>query len=321
MQPKPQTDFGRDLLIGLSQKPKRMYPKYLYDDIGSALFEVITLLPEYCITRAEVRLLERIAADVASHLSAKSAVCELGGGRGAKARHLLAALAERDHHVDYFPVDISRWALDETARAFEGMAHVETHPVQGTYLDGLEEIERKLRAQPLLVLFLGSNMGNFEFDQRCDFIKKMGACLKAGDSWLMGLDLVKPLAVLNEAYDDPIGVTSAFTKNALARVNREFGANFDVRGFEHNACWNAKSSRMELGLISVRAQRVWISDLQLEVEFEQGERLITEYSYKFSESDVNDMAQLGGFRVEHLWIDEHDLFCEALLVKEPPRQQ
>ncbi len=309
------TDFARDLVRGLKNHPRRLFPRYLYDDVGSALFEVITLLPEYLITRSETQLLRSSSAEIAAQLPSGCAVCELGGGRGAKAKFLLSGLAKRDRQVKYFPVDVSRWALDETVIGMEGIDDVVTTPICDTYLDGLVQVEERIDKRPLVVLFLGSNLGNFDLPQRDEFIARVSACLKTGDALLLGVDMVKPKALLHEAYDDPIGATAAFNKNILARINREFEANFDPRAYGHTAVWNENESRMELGLVSHRAQRVVIPCLGLDLDFEQGERIVTEYSYKFNPSDIDEVAKKGGFSVQGTWTHAEGRFSESLLIK------
>ena len=221
------TQFAYDVRHGLGRPgQKQLPPSYLYDELGSILFEAITMLSEYGLTRADARLLARHASEIAGSVPAGTLVAELGSGTGTKTRHVLEALGRR-LPVDYYPIDVSAGALRACVAELEPVARV--HAVNASYLEGLRRATRSRRpAQNLLLLFLGSTIGNFERESAARFLAEVRSLLSPGDAMLIGADLVKPVARMIEAYDDGIGVTSAFNKNMLARINRELGADFNL---------------------------------------------------------------------------------------------
>ena len=315
MESGAHEEFIRDVRAGLGKSGQKELPSsYLYDEIGAALFETITLLPEYGLTRADARLLELHAADVAALIPAPVMVAELGSGSGTKTRWILEALAGRDPLV-YYPIDISRSALVKCRGELGRIDGVTMLEVQQTYLAGLGSVvARRMRGQAFLLLFLGSTIGNFDRAGAESFLAELRAQLAPGDALLLGADLVKPVEQLLAAYNDPIGVTAAFNLNVLARINRELGGEFLVANFEHEAIYNERSERIEMHLRSKCKQQARIRDADLTVTMNAGETIWTESSHKFRAEDVRAMARRAGFRPEAQWIDDEWPFAESLLI-------
>ena len=249
--PNPAYEFAEEVRAGLTKPGQKELPsKYLYDDIGSALFEVISHLPEYGLTRADDRLLRRHAQDIIDRVPGPVVVAELGSGSGRKTRWLLEALARRQRTL-YHPIEISRAALIRCQQELRDLESVSILGFEREYLDGLLEIAaHRKRGQHLLILFLGSTIGNFDRDAGIEFLVAIRRILRSGDSLLLGTDLEKPLPRLIAAYDDAIGVTAAFNLNLLARANRELGADFALDQFRHEARFNPKTHSIEMHLRS-----------------------------------------------------------------------
>jgi dimethylhistidine N-methyltransferase len=310
-------DFADDVRVGLTRPGQKELPsKYLYDDVGSALFEVISYLPQYGLTRADERLLRRHADEIVDRLNGPVAVAELGSGTGKKTRWLLEAFCRRQH-TSYYPVEISRSALVMCERELSDIDSISIVGFEREYLDGLLEVAsyRKI-GQRLFVLFLGSTIGNFDRDAGIKFLGSVRSILQPGDSLLLGTDLEKSSAQLLGAYDDELGVTAAFNLNLLARVNRELGANFDLREFAHLAKINYEARSVEMHLQSKRRQWVSIPESDVEVEFAEEETIWTESSHKYSAQEVVETGRNAGFRCEAQWIDEQWPFAENLLIAE-----
>jgi dimethylhistidine N-methyltransferase len=306
-----QSQFAEDVLEGLSLPgQKRLSPRYFYDDLGSALFEAITLLPEYGLTRADERVIQVHASELASIASSVRVVAELGSGSGRKTAHILNAFS-RPTEITYRPIDVSSAALSACANALADKANVA--PVCSDWLDGVAEVTRYRRHdEALLLVFLGSSIGNLERDAIPDFLRSLRSYLRAGDFFLLGADLVKEIPRMLAAYDDATGVTAAFNLNLLGRMNRELGADFDLRSFLHEVRWNAAARRIEMHLISCRDQRVRIRELDLSVDFRAGETIWTESSHKFEGSELDSFALEGGFTPVVNWLDRDWPFAEAL---------
>jgi L-histidine N-alpha-methyltransferase len=315
--PNTTYELAADVRTGLT-KPgqKELLSKYLYDDVGSALFEVISRLPEYGLTRADERLLQRHSWDVVDRLEGPIAVAELGSGTGRKTRHLLEAFCRRQHTA-YYPIEISRSALVMCERELSDIDSISILGFEREYLDGLLEVAAQRRAgQHLLVLFLGSTIGNFDRPAGTQFLAEVRRILQPGDSLLLGTDLLKSSAQLLGAYDDELGVTAAFNLNLLVRINRELDANFDLAQFEHVARINHTERSVEMHLQSKRRQTVKIEAAGLSVELLEGETIWTESSHKYSPEEVIDMARATGFRCDAQWIDHQWPFAENLLIAE-----
>jgi L-histidine N-alpha-methyltransferase len=310
-------EFAADVRAGLDRKGQKELPsKYLYDDVGSALFEVISHLPEYGLTRADERLLQRHAGEIVERLDAPVAVAELGSGSGKKTRWILEALS-RWQRTFYYPVEISRSALVMCERELSDIDSISIVGFEREYLDGLLEVAaHRQRNQHLFVLFLGSTIGNFDRPAGVNFLAEVRRILEPGDSLLLGTDLEKPSARLLKAYDDEIGVTAAFNLNLLARINRELDADFDLSQFVHVARINREARSVEMHLQSKKRQTIRIPAADLRVEFMEGETIWTESSHKYSSEEVFQMAGAAGFSCQAQWVDEEWPFAENLLVAE-----
>jgi len=310
-------EFASDVRAGLTRAgQKELASKYLYDDVGSALFEVISRLPEYGLTRADERVLRRHASDIVDRLDMPVAVAELGSGSGKKTRWLLEALC-RKQRTFYYPVEISRTALAMCERELSDIDAISIVGFEREYLDGLLEVAAHRKAgQHFCVLFLGSTIGNFDRPAGEKFLTQVRQILQPGDSLLLGTDLEKPSTQLIPAYDDELGVTAAFNLNLLARINRDLDANFDLRHFSHLAMINREARSVEMHLRSNRRQTVTIAAADLEVEFLEGETIWTESSHKYSIDEIFGMAHHAGFRCEAQWVDQQWPFAESLLTAE-----
>jgi L-histidine N-alpha-methyltransferase len=310
-------EFAAEVRAGLTLPGQKELPsKYLYDEVGSALFEVISHLPEYGLTRADERLLRRHANDIVERLKAPVAVAELGSGSGKKTRWILEALGRRGRTF-YYPVEISRSALLMCQRELSDIEAISIVGFEREYLDGLLEVaEHRQQGQHLLVLFLGSTIGNFDRPAGAKFLTAVRNILEPGDSLLLGTDVEKSSAQLLKAYDDELGVTAAFDLNLLARINRELDADFDLTQFAHIARINREARSVEMHLQSKRRQTVRIPAANLSVEFAEGETIWTESSHKYSATEVYQMARHAGFDCQAQWIDEQWPFAESLLIAE-----
>ncbi len=310
-----RADFAAEVRAGLLKPGQRELPsKYLYDEIGSSLYELICLLPEYGLHRAGCRLLERHAEEIIRFLKSPVVVAELGSGTGRQTRWILEALSRRQS-VNYYPIDISRAALDRCKQDLGQLDCVSVVGFERLYLDGLLEVAARRRpGERLLVLFLGSTVGNFDRPAGQQFLREVRRILNEGDALLLATDLEKPVAHLILAYDDPTGVTAAFNRNLLGRINRELGADFELRRFEHFVRYNEAERRIEMHLRSTIAQRARIPAAGFEVRLEAGETIWTESCYKFNLAEVVRMGELAGYRCEAQWVDAEWPFAQNLFI-------
>ncbi len=312
--------FARDVRAGLT-KPgqKQLSPEYFYDDLGTALFEAITHLPEYGLTRAEKRLLEQHSAEVLEYIAYPALVVELGSGNGRKTRLLLEALAARGA-LSYRPIDVSASALLKCRQGLSDLSGVTVNGVHAPFLEGLHSaLADRQPGQNALVLFLGSTVGNFDRAQAEGFLSAIRGAVHAGDALMLGADLEKSVPDMLLAYDDPAGVTAAFNLNVLGRINRELGGEFDLRRFSHRAVYNERERRVEMHIASSDRQTVAIRAAGIEVSFEKGETVWTESCHKFSRSELDRMAARAGFAPAAQWIDERWPFALSLLIAEGTR--
>ncbi|HKT10373.1 MAG TPA: L-histidine N(alpha)-methyltransferase [Terriglobia bacterium] len=309
------SQFAEEVRAGLEKPGQKELPsKYFYDAIGSALFEVISLLPEYGLTRAGERILHRHVEEITARVPSPVVVAELGSGSGKKTRLILEAIARRQP-TTYHPIEISHTALSMCERELNQIDSVSVLGFETSYLDGLRKAAaRRISGQHLLVLFLGSSIGNFERGPAEEFLRCIREILAPDDALLLATDLLKPIEQLLEAYDDPLGVTAAFNLNLLARINRELGADFDLAKFRHLAKWNERERRIEMHLASTAQQMVTIRESRLLVPFEEGESIWTESSHKYSAEEVIEMGCRTGFRCEWQWFDYEWPFAHSLLV-------
>lgn len=303
--------LAEDVYRGLSSPGRKTLPsKYLYDEVGSRLFEAICALPEYGLTAADGRLLQAHAAQMLAPFGRGLNVVELGSGSGQKTRHLLAELARRQT-VRYSPIEISAPALARCAAELGGIAGLDFRPIHADYMDGLAEIARQ-RSGPLLLLFLGSTLGNFDPGPARHFLRQVRHALQPGDGLLLGLDLIKPIPTLMRAYDDPAGVTAAFNLNLLTRLNRELGADFDLHHWRHQVLYRVRRRRIEMHLRSCREQVVHLPGARLTAHFRRGETIWTESSHKFHQSEIPPLLADCGFRLLRQWTDAQWPFSESL---------
>jgi L-histidine N-alpha-methyltransferase len=297
-----RTAFAEDVAYYLAQAPRQLPSRYLYDELGSSLFEAICRLPWYHITRTEQRLLARHADDIFHRLRSVDDVIDLGPGSGEKLATLMTGRSE--HAATVHLVDVSEAALVKATAAVADAPALSIVRHQLTYEAGLATIGRSgVLTGRTLVVFLGSNIGNFDPPGVDAFLRAVRAAISSGDALLLGTDLIKPEAELQLAYDDPLGVTAAFNRNLLVRVNRELGGDFDVNEFSHRAVWNAAASRIEMHLVSRRRQRVQVRSTGTDITFDEGELIWTESSYKFRVEDLGTMLARAGFHITGQWQD------------------
>jgi L-histidine N-alpha-methyltransferase len=311
------SEFAADVRAGLTKPGQRELPsKYLYDEVGSALFEAISVLPEYGLTRADTRLLKEYAEEIVGRLPSPLHVAELGSGSGKKTRWILEALSRRQMTY-YYPIEISPHALAACEKELGRIDLVSIVGYEQPYLEGLRSVaEGRGEDDHLLVLFLGSTIGNFDRDAGEEFLRELRESLRIGDALLLGTDLEKNVDLQLLAYNDPAGVTAAFNLNLLARINRELGANFDLSCFQHEARWNYTDRRIEMHLRSTRRQTVRIPAASLRVILDEEETIWTESSHKYKAEDIPGMAARTGFRCDVQWIDEEWPFAQNLLIAE-----
>ena len=306
--------FADEVRAGLTASPKTLPTKYLYDALGSALFEVICLLPEYYLTRAEASILRANAKEIVSAVGDTLEIVELGSGTATKTRLLLDAALARQGTLRYSPIDISRSALDATVQALHAeYPAIDVRPQPTDYFDGLAKFSRDGVARTL-VLFLGSNIGNFEPVEAQRTLRAVRSAIRTGDALLLGADMKKAAAVVEAAYNDALGVTAAFNKNLLLRINRELGGHFDLAAFAHKAYYNVAQGRIEMHLRSLGAQRVAIDELGLEAAFADGETIHTESSYKYDALEIAALANATGFEIARTWQDRDASFTSNLLI-------
>jgi dimethylhistidine N-methyltransferase len=312
------THVAHAVLAGLTSEPKRLPPWLFYDEAGSRLFDEITELPEYYLTRTERAILARHADEMIARAAEEASrpvqlrIAELGAGSAEKTRILLRAAVAQQGDVLYEPVDVSATALlVAQARIEREIPAVRVRPLAMDYTNGFA-FEPTGPGERRLVLYIGSSIGNFEPREAAHLLAKVRAQLRPGDGMLLGVDLVKDEQTLLAAYDDAAGTTAAFNKNMLTRLNRDLCANFDPDAFTHRAVWNPERSRMEMHLESRMAQCVRFATLDFEAEFEAGETIHTESSYKYQPGEAEDLLARAGFAPSASWTDEQGWFMVCL---------
>lgn len=294
--------MAREVRDGLSATPKRLPCKLLYDDVGSALFEQITELPEYYLTRTERAIFEDHAADMLEAAGPALTLVELGAGTANKTRILIEELLHRQARALFYPIDVSPAALNEAVKQMAvQFPQLRVNPVVADYSGGVPALSRISGRK--LVLFIGSSIGNYDPPEAIAVLRRVRRSLRPGDALLLGTDLAKSAKVLVPAYDDAQGVTASFNKNMLARLNRELDADFDLGTFRHVAEWNKRCSRMEIYLESTIAQSIFIPSIDMDIHFAAGERIHTENSYKYTDEMVNTILSEAGFKLERTWSD------------------
>jgi L-histidine N-alpha-methyltransferase len=301
------SEFAADVRTSLARRPRELPSRYLYDELGSALFEAICQLPWYAVTRAEQRLLAKEASRALP--GDCRTLVELGPGSGMKMLSLLSRFQGDGRPLTIHLVDVSPAALAHAGRTLERIRGVRVVTHQAAYEEGFAAFSASRGPGPALAMFLGSNIGNFGPDEARAFVQRVRHGLRRGDGFLLGADLVKPEPRLLEAYDDPLGVTAAFNRNLLVRLQTELDARIDLGAFAHRAVWNAAERRVEMHLVSLRAQRIVIPAAGLDFEMTEGETIWTESSYKSEPADVRALLEACGFAVSAQWIDEADRFA------------
>lgn len=311
--------FAADVRRGLTSAGKFLLPKYFYDELGSILFEAICRLPEYYLTRAEDEIFAARADEIVERAregAPRLALLELGSGSATKTRRIIEALLDGQPDLLYAPVDISPEVLEAGSRVLlQSYPALRVRAYAGDYREAIPVMREGVReGERALVLFLGSNVGNFTPEEARSLLRSLRENLRAGDRVLVGADLRKERATLEAAYDDPLGVTAAFNLNLLARINRELGADFDPRRFRHVARYDEREGRVEMWLESLGAQAVRLGALGLSVEFAAGERVHTENSYKYDLPGILRLAEETGYRSTNTWLDEGERFSSNLFV-------
>jgi len=305
-------EFAADVRRGLSSNPKQLFPKYLYDSLGSRLFDAICHVDEYYPTRAENEILTRHADEMVAGIPDCRTLIELGSGSAEKTRSIIEALLLHQSELLFIPVDISASALEKSSRALlAAYPALRIEAYAADYLEGLVAMQ-PLPPGPALMLFLGSNIGNFEKDEALTFLRAIRRMLRPGDALLLGADLKKDRATLEAAYNDALGVTRAFIVNELARINRELGGDFDLWAFGLRSVYNAEAGCVEVYLESLRSQTVTITGLEMSITFETGEWIHMEHSYKFDVDGLSELGLQSGFRLERTWFDEQQRFSSNL---------
>ncbi len=305
-------DFARDVERGLSATPKHLFPKYLYDELGSRLFEAICEVEEYYLTRAEDEILTLHADEIVGSMPNCQTLIELGSGSAEKTRKIIDAFFRRQSHLLFVPIDISASALEESSQALlDSYPALRIEAYAADYFQALEAL-KLTGSEPALVLFLGSNIGNFEPDDALAFLRAIRRVLREGDALLLGADLKKEARVLEAAYNDPLGITRAFIVNELERINRELGANFDLWAFGLRSFYDESAGRVEVYLESLRDQSVQIRELKMKIDFAAGERIHMESAYKFDLEDLRALGTRSGFALDRQWLNGARQFSSNL---------
>jgi L-histidine Nalpha-methyltransferase len=313
-----RTPLGAEVFRGLSARPRTLSPWLFYDDEGSRLFEAITELPEYYVTRAEREVLTAKADEiVASAGDGHLSIYELGAGTATKTGLLLRAALRRQVTLNYHAIDVSPSALAEAKDRLEGgIQGLTVEPLVADYTDGLANVGDRLSSRSVnerrMFLYIGSSIGNFDLPFALRILRDVRRQLLPGDTLLLGADLVKDRQVLLDAYDDAAGVTAAFNKNVLTRINRELGSNFNLQLFRHRARWNEALSRIEMHLESLITQVVFVPAIDLLVRLGRGETIHTENSYKFTDEQIAGLLNRAGFKIARQWKDQRGWFGEYL---------
>ncbi len=307
-----RASFLTDVIAGLSTEQKSISAKYFYDDIGSEIFQKITQHPDYYPTSTEFSILQKISADLPAIIhEAEIDIIELGAGDGHKSELIINGFLGNDCKVNFYPIDISEKAMQLLDENLSMNENLYIHGIVADYFQGLNHL-KKISSNRKLVLFLGSNIGNFNKAQTDAFLTQLEASLNIGDYVLIGFDLKKAISILNRAYNDSDGLTRAFNLNLLVRMNRELGAHFDVSAFEHYGFYHPVLGAMESYLISLKDQTVTIDAAGQDFHFKKHEAIHLEYSHKFSTTGITKLATRNGFEITELFSDHRDYFIDAL---------
>ncbi len=311
----PVETFAEHVRRSLGQPARALAPHFLYDELGSILFEAICRLPEYYVTRAEEEILDRKVGEMVRCLPAPLRLLELGSGSGRKAERFIDAALERQSGLEFVAIDVSRSALEASGKRLLGrFPDLRMTACHGSYENGLRNLSPQVsEGVTTLALFLGSSIGNLDFDDAVGLLRAVRQAVGPDGALVLGTDLKKPSEILLAAYDDALGVTRAFNLNLLVRINRELRADFDVRRFRHVALYDERRGRVEMHIESELDQTVRIEALDLELRFRRGERIHTENSYKYDTEDIEALARGSGFSLERAWTDGNGWFSCNLL--------
>jgi dimethylhistidine N-methyltransferase len=302
-----QDGIALDVYEGLTAKPKRLPAKLFYDEAGSQLFEQITELPEYYLTRTERSIFEQYAGEILRQAGPGLTLVELGAGTATKTSILIEELLRQQSRSLFYPIDVSPSALEQAVRQLGSeFPSLRVNPIVADYTGGVPALSRIMGRK--LVLYIGSSIGNFEPPHAVRILRRIRQTLRAGDALLVGADYAKSPKILLPAYDDAQGVTATFNKNILARLNRELDADFNLDLWRHVALWNRRCSRMEIYLESLADQSNFLPALDLDVKFAAGERMHTENSYKYTDAMIESILQDSGFTRERSWCDRKQWF-------------
>lgn len=311
-KPQHTASFADDVLAGLCASRKHLPSKYFYDELGSVLFDAITVLPEYYLTRVETEILREWGWEMVRALGNPVEFVELGSGSAVKTRILIEEALRVQRSLRYSPIDISGEALAASAQSLVGAyPALAVAGYVGDYFTILREPLLR-RENKVLAMFMGSNIGNYEPPVAIELLTAIARWLKPGDGLLLGTDRKKDPGTLQRAYDDPTGVTAAFNKNLLARINRELGGTFDLRDFTHVAVYDEERGCVDSSLVAGRAHDVRIQQLGIAVSFAKGEGIHTESSYKYSSDDLAALGAAAGLRLARTWSDPQDRFSVSL---------
>lgn len=311
---KSEKSFADEIHFSLNQKSKFINPKFFYDHKGSELFERICNLPEYYPTRIEIGILKKLKNELANYLNDSFRLVELGSGSSIKTRIILDMLSQIQDHVEYFPIDISEILTTSSKLLQEDFSKLHITGIIDTYESGLEFL-KNYDNDKNLIIFLGSSFGNFSPDEGKEFLKKINLSMKNNDLFLIGLDLVKNKIILENAYNDSQGITARFNLNVLSRINDELGADFNLDNFSHYSLYNESEQRIEMYLKSLLNQSIIIPKANLSLTLEKNELIHTEYSYKYTLSQIRELMFQTGFGIENIWLDENKQFALTLISK------
>ncbi len=313
-----KTQFEEEVYNGLTTFPKHLSSKYFYDAIGDKLFQDIMQMPEYYLTDAEFEIFETHKQEITDFFSKTDTpfnLIELGAGDGKKTKLLLRQLMKKKEHFSYYPIDISQNVLDGLDDSLrEELPKLTVVPEQGTYFEALERIDAKDKGRKV-ILFLGSNIGNLLHKQAIVFLSQVQALMRKGDLFFVGLDLKKNPQTILDAYNDPTGITAAFNKNVLTRINRELGGTFELDAFMHWEVYDPETGTAKSYLVSKKEQSVTIEALDLTIDFKPWETIHTEISQKYDDATVNWLAAQSGLQVIKRYTDANKLYANYVFEK------
>ena len=312
---KIEKTFSEEISDGLNSVSKSIPPKFFYDKKGSDLFEKICLLPEYYPTRTEISILKSLQNELSDFVNDDFRLVELGSGASVKTHLLLDVFSKIQSKMEYFPIDISEILTESSERLLRDYDNLHITGIVDTYEGGLEFL-KTYDDKKNLIVFLGSSFGNFSPSDGFEFLKKINSTMKSGDLFLVGLDLIKDVSVLETAYNDAQGVTAKFNLNVISRINDELDADFDLKNFKHHAIYNKDDNRIEMYLKSMINQSVIISKSNLLLNFKKNELIHTEYSHKYSLSQISKLLSDAGFKINQFWLDEDKYFSLTLASKD-----